>query len=75
MHEIMIRLFALDARFFCLSAAQNAQNAQNAPPASCLPAGGAFCAADKEKNSASCVNTLPFGYLANFKEAAQEVKG
>ena len=36
-------LVCFDAQFFCLSAAQNA------PLAGCPPAGGAFCAADKQK--------------------------
>ena len=45
--------------------------AQNAPLTGGQPAGGAFCAAGKQKNCASKVNKLIFGYTANFKESAQ----
>ena len=39
------------------------------------PAGGTFCAADKQKNHASKVNKLTFGYMAYLQEMAQGVKG
>jgi len=55
----MVCLFAFDARFFCLSAAQNA------PPVGCPLAGGTFCAAGNEKNGASKVNKLTFGYKSS----------
>ena len=45
-----VSLFTFDARFFCSS------TAQNAPPACVRLAGGAFCAADKQKNRTSKVN-------------------
>ena len=50
--QLTICLFTFSARFFCLSAAQNA------PPAGGRPAGGAFCAADKQKKRAEKVNKL-----------------
>ena len=45
--QAKVSSFTFDAQFFCLSAAQNA------PPAGGQPAGGAFCAADKQKNGTS----------------------
>jgi len=65
MHQIMICLFIFDAQFFCLSAVQNAPQ----------PAGGTFCTTDKQKNCASKVNQLAFGYMAVLQETAQARKG
>ena len=69
MLQILMCLFTFDAHFFYLSAAQNV------PLAGGQPAGGAFCAADKQKNCASKVNKLAFSYTTDFKERTQEVKG
>ena len=55
-------LFTFDEQFFCLSAAQNA------PPAGGQPAGGAFCASDKQNNFASKVNNLMHRLENDFRE-------
>jgi hypothetical protein len=62
-------LFTFDAQCFSLTAAQSA------PPAGYPPPGGAFCAADKQKNVASIVNQLTFVVTRQISKHSTESKG
>ena len=62
-------LFPFDARFFCLSAAQNAA------PTGGKPGGDAFCAGDKKRNCASKVNKHIAYSMHRFKRDARKLNG